>query len=201
MGNEDEDEVEMQDEDDDEEGEEFELDDNDDKEEDDDDDESWKVRRSAIRALKAVAEAKKHDPSTLWNLLYKVRRGKTAIFASALVARFMEREENRRVDVIDGFTRLLTVTIKARLPFKFRTFICSRCCHGWVNSHQDSAPTSIAGASVTPSITAVAIDLRTQYAQCSGIIGHLVQGTRWCWWCDLDSISLSRTHSSVLGQG
>lgn len=130
VGNEDEDEVEMQDEDDDEEGEEFELDDNDDKEEDDDDDESWKVRRSAIRALKAVAEAKKHDPSTLWNLLYKVRRGKTAIFASALVARFMEREENRRVDVIDGFTRLLTVTIKARLPFKFRTFICSRCCHG-----------------------------------------------------------------------
>ena len=80
---------------------------------DDDDDESWKVRRSAIRALKAVVEAKKHDPSALWTTSYKVRRGKLAVVASALVGRFKEREENCRVGVIDCFTRLLGVTVAA----------------------------------------------------------------------------------------
>eukprot|EP00980_Cylindrotheca_fusiformis_P030768 scaffold25410_cov117-Cylindrotheca_fusiformis.AAC.1 len=82
-------------------------------EDDDDDDESWKVRRSAIRSLKAVVEAKKHDPSMLWTTSYRVRRGKTAVVAMALVARFKEREENCRVDILDCFTQLLSVTVSA----------------------------------------------------------------------------------------
>lgn len=81
--------------------------------EDDDDDESWKVRRSAIRALKAVVEGKKHDPSPLWTVSYETRRGKSAIVASALVGRFKEREENCRVGILDCFNRLLGVTVKA----------------------------------------------------------------------------------------
>jgi cullin-associated NEDD8-dissociated protein 1 len=85
----------------------------DEEDEDDDDDESWKVRRSAIRALKAVVEAKKHDPSPLWTTSFTVRRGKSAIVAAALVGRFKEREENCRVGVIDCFTRFLQVTVAA----------------------------------------------------------------------------------------
>ena len=96
----------------DDEGDEYE-DDDDDEEDDDDDDESWKVRRSAIRALKAVVEAKKHDPSTLWKTPFAVRRGKSTLVSMALVGRFKEREENCRVDVMDCFTRLLSVTIAA----------------------------------------------------------------------------------------
>jgi cullin-associated NEDD8-dissociated protein 1 len=84
-----------------------------DEEEDDDDDESWKVRRSAIRALKAVVEAKKHNPAVLWTSPYSVRRGKSAIVAAALVGRFKEREENCRVGVIDCFACLLQVTVAA----------------------------------------------------------------------------------------
>lgn len=79
----------------------------------DDDDESWKVRRSAIRALKAVVEAKKHDPSPLWMTSFTVRRGKSTILAAALVDRFKEREENCRVGVINCFTCLLQVTVAA----------------------------------------------------------------------------------------
>lgn len=81
--------------------------------EDDDDDESWKVRRSAIRALRAVVEAKSHDPSSLWTVSYQVRRSKSTVVAAALVGRFKEREENCRVGVIGCFTRLLQVTISA----------------------------------------------------------------------------------------
>jgi len=81
--------------------------------EDDDDDESWKVRRSAIRTLSAVIEAKKHDPTALWTVLYKFRRGKSLQVSQALVQRFKEREENCRVGVIDCFTRLLRVTVAA----------------------------------------------------------------------------------------
>jgi len=84
-----------------------------DDEDDDDDDESWKVRRSALRALRAVVEAKKHDPSTLWKQEYSIRKGQKSTFANALVGRFKEREENCRVGVIDCFTRLLSVTIDA----------------------------------------------------------------------------------------
>lgn len=82
-------------------------------EEEDDDDESWKVRRGAVRALMAVVEAKKHDPSVLWLTSYAIRRKKSSVMAAALVNRFKEREENCRVGVIDCFTRLLDVTIAA----------------------------------------------------------------------------------------
>ena len=83
-------------------------------EEDDDDDESWKVRRSAIRALTAVIEAKRHDPAALWTVPYPVRSKKHSLQVSrALVQRFKEREENCRVGVLDCFTLLLKVTVAA----------------------------------------------------------------------------------------
>lgn len=83
----------------------------------DDDDESWKVRRSAIRALCAVVETKKHNPTTLWTVPYSVRRGKAPVQVSrALVHRFKEREETCRVGVMDCFNRLLSVTIEAGQP-------------------------------------------------------------------------------------
>lgn len=96
----------------DEEEEDNEYEDEDD-EEDDDDDESWKVRRSAIRALKAVVETKKHDPTSLWKVPHPVRRGQKVVVATALVGRFKEREENCRVGVIDCFNQLLSTTIAA----------------------------------------------------------------------------------------
>jgi cullin-associated NEDD8-dissociated protein 1 len=83
-------------------------------EDDDEDDESWKVWRSAIRALKAVVEAKRHDPSTLWATEYPMCPGKSVIVAMALVGRFKERVQNCRVGILDSFTRLLAaVTVKA----------------------------------------------------------------------------------------
>lgn len=85
----------------------------DDDEDDDDDDESWKVRRSAIRALKAVVECQKDDPSMLWTKSFPTRKKKSTIVAMGLVGRFKEREENCRVGVLDCFTRLLAVTIEA----------------------------------------------------------------------------------------
>ena len=81
--------------------------------EDDDDDESWKVRRSAIRALTAVIEANRHNPESLWTVLYKFRGGKSLQVSQALVQRFKEREENCRVGVLDCFTLLLKVTMAA----------------------------------------------------------------------------------------
>ena len=115
-----------------------------DDEDDDDDDESWKVRRSAIRALKAVVEAKKHDPSPLWTTPYKVRRGKSSIVAAALVGRFKEREENCRVGVIDCFTRLLSVTVSAAKA-------------GVLSFAQDDAMETDSSSGI------VTIDLRTKY--------------------------------------
>lgn len=85
----------------------------DDDDDDDDDDESWKVRRSAIRVLKAVVQSKKHDPSSLWKTQYSVRNGKAALVSQALVGRFKEREENCRVEIIDCFTLLLDETVRA----------------------------------------------------------------------------------------
>jgi hypothetical protein len=116
-------------------------------EDDDDDDESWKVRRSAIRALKAVVEAKQHDPSTLWATAYPTRRGKSAIFAMALVGRFKEREENCRVGILDCFTRLLAVTVKAS--------------DAGVISIKDANDET---AMDTTTTTTTTIDLRTKYA-------------------------------------
>mmetsp|Transcript_28913 Transcript_28913/g.78333 ORF Transcript_28913/g.78333 Transcript_28913/m.78333 type:complete len:1439 (+) Transcript_28913:233-4549(+) len=80
---------------------------------DDDDDESWKVRRSAIRALTAIVEAKQDDPGFLWSRSYVVRKKKSVdCVASALVARFKEREENCRVGVLETFAKLLEFTTK-----------------------------------------------------------------------------------------
>ncbi|KAG7369602.1 TATA binding TBP-interacting protein [Nitzschia inconspicua] len=117
---------------------------------DDDDDESWKVRRSAIRALTAVIEAKKHDPSKLWTHAYAVRRGKTAIVAAALVQRFKEREENCRVGVLEAFTKLLAVTTKAAEIGAVIRF-------AGVHSSSDEMDTAGTDGVAT-------IDLRTQYA-------------------------------------
>lgn len=81
---------------------------------DDDDDNSWKVRRSAIRAIAAVIEVSNHDLSKLWCDEYEWRKGKKMItVAGALVNRFKEREENCRVDVIDCFRKLLSATVAA----------------------------------------------------------------------------------------
>jgi cullin-associated NEDD8-dissociated protein 1 len=82
-------------------------------EDDEDDDDSWKVRRAAIRTIVAVVESQKHNPSMLWNTMIPVRKGKSEIVAGALIARFKEREENCRIDVIDCFTKLLHVTVSA----------------------------------------------------------------------------------------
>lgn len=139
-GQDDDDEFEVDDEED-------EFDEEEEEDEDDDDDESWKVRRSAIRALKAVVEAKKHDPSTLWTQSYKVRRNKRAVVASALVSRMKEREENCRVGVIDCITRLLDVTVSAAAA----NVVCFQ-------TPDDMDATSEGGATPT------AIDLRTSYA-------------------------------------
>jgi cullin-associated NEDD8-dissociated protein 1 len=109
----DDDQNEMDDDDDQEEDYEDEYEDDDEDDDDDDEDESWKVRRSAIRALAAVVETKKHDPIILWTYPYSVRKNRTAIVAAALVQRFKEREENCRVGILETFTRLLALTTKA----------------------------------------------------------------------------------------
>ena len=79
----------------------------------DDDDDSWKVRRSAIRTLSAVASTITSDISKLWTEEYSWRRNQKwkVTVAGALVKRFKERDENCRVDVIECFDRLLTSTI------------------------------------------------------------------------------------------
>jgi cullin-associated NEDD8-dissociated protein 1 len=112
-----------EDDEDDEYGQEEEEDDGD--EDDDDDDESWKVRRSAIRAIRGVVESHRHDPALLWTHMYLVRgeendsddgtsnNSKKTTVAAALVRRFKEREENCRVGVLECFNRLLAVTVQA----------------------------------------------------------------------------------------
>lgn len=71
----------------------------DDDEEEDEDDDSWKVRRSAIRVLKAVVEFE--NPGKLW----------TAGVARSLIQRFKEREENCRVGILECFASLLSKTL------------------------------------------------------------------------------------------
>jgi len=84
-----------------------------DDEDDDDDDESWKVRRSAIRVIRAVIEAKHHEPGMLWTTEYSIRNGKTTTIAAALLSRFKEREENCRVELMECFTQLLNLAMKS----------------------------------------------------------------------------------------
>ena len=134
--------------------EEDDLDEGDD--DDDDDDDSWKVRRAAIRALTAVVESKKHDPSMLWNKIYQVRTGRSTTVASALVGRFKDREENCRVDVIDSFTKLLSVTVMA-------------ATNGVVSISSDTDMVE----------TGIVIDFRTKYADnLVKACGKLLSGTK-----------------------
>lgn len=86
-------------------------DDYEDEDDDDEDDESWKVRRSAIRVLKAIIETTKHEPASLWTKSYSIR-GTDTTLSQTLVRRFKEREENCRVGIIECFTRLLDVTMQ-----------------------------------------------------------------------------------------
>ena len=96
---------------------EFDEDDDD----DNDDDDSWKVRRSAIHALTAVVESKKHNPSILWNKEYEVQREKSFTVPSALVARFKEREENCRVVASPSFfLSLLQLPLAVLCPSPLR---------------------------------------------------------------------------------
>ena len=120
---------------DDDEEDEYEEDDDDEDEEEDDDDESWKVRRGAVRALKAVVEAKKHDPAILWLTSFAIRK-QQAVVAAALVNRFKEREENCRVGVIDCFTRLLAVTIAAASDAASATVV------SFASTNRDTPPES-----------------------------------------------------------
>lgn len=129
-------------------------------EDDDDDDESWKVRRSAIRTLKAVVEVKQHHPAALWTVAYTLRQGQQSSVATSLVARFKEREENCRTDVLDCFTNLLSVTVDAAKA-------------GFVTLASDDMDTS----------TVTSIDLRTKYAPalvkgCEKLLGVKKGGER-----------------------
>ena len=84
-----------------------------DDEEEDDDDESWKVRRSAIRALKAIVQSRTHDPSSLWITEYPIRQQHQSTVALAIMGRFKEREENCRIEIMDCFTQLLSAMVAA----------------------------------------------------------------------------------------
>ncbi|CAN0131290.1 unnamed protein product, partial [Laminaria digitata] len=68
----------------------------------DDDDTSWKVRRSAIKVLKAVIECRSELPEELYNTC-----------CDELIARFKEREENVRTDVVGCFSKLLEAVFSA----------------------------------------------------------------------------------------
>lgn len=82
----------------------------DDYSDDDEDDDSWKVRRSAVRVLHAVIHVAKNDPSKLWTEEYKYSGSKTKSTMWALVARFKEREEECKVNIIQCITNLLQYT-------------------------------------------------------------------------------------------
>ncbi|CBN79044.1 conserved unknown protein [Ectocarpus siliculosus] len=68
----------------------------------DDDDTSWKVRRSAIKVLKAVIECRSELPDEVYNRC-----------PDELIARFKEREENVRTDVVGCFSKLLEAAYSA----------------------------------------------------------------------------------------
>lgn len=88
-----------------------ELDNGEDEEEDedygdddeDDGDTSWKVRRAAVKLAQAIVSSRREMLARLY-----------ASVAPALVARFKEREENVRVDVIDALATLLRASKAAR---------------------------------------------------------------------------------------
>jgi cullin-associated NEDD8-dissociated protein 1 len=148
---------------------------------DDDDDESWKVRRSAIRALTAIVEANRHDPGFLWSRPYTVRRNKSVdCVASALVARFKEREENCRVGVLETFAKLLEVTTKKAAtspePQDGATSGSSGKPHGGANILQFSSASAEDDEMNDSKDYVVVVDLRNKYAPalvkaCEKILG------------------------------
>ncbi|KAL7749659.1 hypothetical protein RI367_004887 [Sorochytrium milnesiophthora] len=82
-------------------GDEEQEDDDDDEEEEDgysdDDDLSWKVRRASAKLLSAIAATR---PELLAELVRTV--------GPALIRRFVEREENVRIDILQAYTTLAT---------------------------------------------------------------------------------------------
>ena len=74
----------------------------DDRDYSDDDDVSWKVRRAAVKTLTSLIVTR---PDLLGEFYQRV--------APALVARFREREENVRLDILTAFTSLLERTPSA----------------------------------------------------------------------------------------
>jgi len=74
----------------------------DDRDYSDDDDVSWKVRRAAVKTLTSLIVTR---PDLLSEFYHRV--------APALVARFREREENVRLDILTAFTSLLERTPSA----------------------------------------------------------------------------------------
>ena len=66
---------------------------------DDDDDTTWKIRKAAVKVISAVIDSR---PEMLKMLYEKC--------ASPLIARFKEREESVRVDIIGCFEKLLVAT-------------------------------------------------------------------------------------------
>jgi len=102
VGSDDEDAMDVEDEDD---------DDDDDGGYSDDDDASWKVRKSSSRCLAAIIRTR---PEMLFDLYNKV--------APALVTRFVEREENVKLDVFNTFVALLQQTQLITGAGRYREF-------------------------------------------------------------------------------
>merc|ERR1719498_277575 len=71
----------------------------------DDDDSSWKVRRAALHVLSAIVSTR---PELLKELY--TSPGEEPSLADLLIARFKEREENVRLDVLGCFTEQLKAT-------------------------------------------------------------------------------------------
>lgn len=67
---------------------------------DDDDDTSWKVRRQAIKTIEAIIVSR---PEML-KMLYQS-------YAKHLVARFKERDDNVKVNILEAFQTLLKSTV------------------------------------------------------------------------------------------
>mmetsp|Transcript_51394 Transcript_51394/g.135553 ORF Transcript_51394/g.135553 Transcript_51394/m.135553 type:complete len:1241 (+) Transcript_51394:52-3774(+) len=89
--------------------EEFDAEFDDDMVESDDDDTSWKVRRAALRVVAALI---KHVPEKMQRLF--------STFATPLIDRFREREENVKLDVFLAFQDMVQVSVLPRESLRAR---------------------------------------------------------------------------------